>query len=309
MISKNIIVDKLKNCFLKTKKIFTKKINDIFSIQSLDQNTFDKLEKLLLLSDFGVSTTEKILVKFKKKLKKKKIIDSKQAIIIFKNLLLNILKKVNASPSIIHSMFLPYIILIIGVNGVGKTTTIAKLAYYYKKKGKSVVLSAADTFRAAAIDQINALGKKFNIPVISRASGTDPASVVFDSIKEAKMMKSDILIIDTAGRLHNKSHLLDELKKITRIIKKFDVLAPHEIILIIDSGTGQNSIQQTKLFHSNIGVNSIIATKLDGTAKGGIIFSIINRFKIPINFISTGEKITDLKKFNGEIFIEELFEN
>ena len=198
-----------------------------------------------------------------------------------------------------NSILLPYIILIIGVNGVGKTTTIAKLAYYYKKKGKSVVLSAADTFRAAAIDQINVLGKKYKIPVISRAFGTDPASVVFDSIKEAKIMKADILIIDTAGRLHNKLHLLDELKKISRIIKKFDLSAPHEIILIIDSGTGQNSIQQTKLFHSNIGINSIIATKLDGTAKGGIIFSIINRFKIPINFIGTGKKITDLKKFNG----------
>lgn len=208
-----------------------------------------------------------------------------------------------------NSILLPYIILIIGVNGVGKTTTIAKLAYYYKKKGKSVVLSAADTFRAAAIDQINVLGKKYKIPVISRAFGTDPASVVFDSIKEAKIMKADILIIDTAGRLHNKLHLLDELKKISRIIKKFDLSAPHEIILIIDSGTGQNSIQQTKLFHSNIGINSIIATKLDGTAKGGIIFSIINRFKIPINFIGTGKKITDLKKFNGEIFIEELFKN
>ena len=145
--------------------------------------------------------------------------------------------------------------------------------------------------------------------MISRAFGTDPASVVFDSIKEAKIMKADILIIDTAGRLHNKLHLLDELKKISRIIKKFDLSAPHEIILIIDSGTGQNSIQQTKLFHSNIGINSIIATKLDGTAKGGIIFSIINRFKIPINFIGTGKKITDLKKFNGEIFIEELFKN
>ncbi|AEH39614.1 signal recognition particle receptor [Buchnera aphidicola (Cinara tujafilina)] len=226
---------------------------------------------------------------------------------IFKNQLLNILKKVNSIPLTDNFTSFPHIILVIGVNGVGKTTTIAKLAYYYKTHGKSIMLSAGDTFRAAAIDQILILGKKYEIPVFSKPFGTDPASVIFDSIREAKNKKSDILIIDTAGRLHNKSHLLQELKKISRIIKKFDISAPHEVILVLDACIGQNSIQQTKLFHKNVPISSIIITKLDGTAKGGIIFSIIDRFKIPICFIGTGEKITDLKKFNNELFINEFF--
>lgn len=307
IISKNALVDKVKSCLTRTKKLFTEKINNIFFKKSFDENTFNKLEELLLLSDFGVSTTEKIILKLKKKISQKNIVDSKKIMEIFKNYLLNMLKKSVKNCKINNKLFCPYIILVIGVNGVGKTTTIAKLAYFYKKQGKSVLLSAGDTFRAAAIDQIVLLGKKYNIPVVSNSIGTDPASVVFDSIQKAKLIQSDILIIDTAGRLHNKTHLLQELQKILRIIKKFDVLAPHDITLIIDAGTGQNSIRQTKLFHKKIGINNIILTKLDGTAKGGVIFSIVDKFKIPVNFIGIGEKITDLEEFDSHIFIEALF--
>lgn len=307
ILPKNRIVNIFKNYFTNTKNIFTEKIKNIFFKKKIDKNFFKKLEKTLLLSDFGTDIVEKIIYKFKKKINIFKVVESEKAILILKKQLLKMIYKTKQLTLFDKNINLPLIILVVGVNGVGKTTTIAKLAYFYKKKGKSVILSAGDTFRAAAVDQLKELGKKYDIPVIAKKLGTDPASVVFDSIQKAKKNKSDILIIDTAGRLHNKNNLIRELQKIFRVIKKFSTFFIYETILVIDVCIGQNAIKQAHIFGSNINITSIILTKLDGTAKGGIIFSIVDRFMIPVSFITTGEKITDLKIFDGKLFVEEIF--
>ncbi len=253
-----------------------------------------------------MNATQKILDKFKNGIKKKNIQKSDIALLYFKKQLLKMLKIPN-NHSVLNDMNMPFIILIVGVNGVGKTTTIAKLAYYYKNLGKSVMLSAGDTFRAAAIDQIKEFGLRYNIPVFSKTYGVDPASVVFDSVKESIKKKKDILIIDTAGRLHNKSHLIQELKKIDRVIKKCYPKAPHETFIVLDAGIGQNSIQQARIFSDTMNITGSIVTKLDGTAKGGIIFSIVTDLMIPVRYVGTGEKITDFKIFDSKIFIDNLF--
>ncbi|WP_232512965.1 signal recognition particle-docking protein FtsY [Buchnera aphidicola] len=262
-----------------------------------------ELENLLLLSDFGINSTEKILLMFKRAIKKKNITESAIAIKIFKKQLLKMLKITQKTDRCIHPN-MPFVILVIGINGVGKTTTIVKLAKYYQKLGKSVILSAADTFRSAAIDQLVELGKIHNISVVCKSLGSDPASVVFDSIQEAIKKKIDILIIDTAGRLHNKNHLIQELQKINRVIKKFYLTSFYEIFLVLDAGIGQNSVQQAKIFSANLNITGAIITKLDGTAKGGVIFSIFHDLMIPVYYICTGEKITDFKIFNKKKFID-----
>ncbi|VAX76211.1 signal recognition particle-docking protein FtsY [Buchnera aphidicola] len=295
-----------KNSLIFLKNKFIKKIKNIFSSPNLDKNIFRKLQDVLLLSDFGMNATQKILDKFKNGIKKKNIQKSDIALLYFKKQLLKMLKIPN-NHSVLNDMNMPFIILIVGVNGVGKTTTIAKLAYYYKNLGKSVMLSAGDTFRAAAIDQIKEFGLRYNIPVFSKTYGVDPASVVFDSVKESIKKKKDILIIDTAGRLHNKSHLIQELKKIDRVIKKCYPKAPHETFIVLDAGIGQNSIQQARIFSDTMNITGSIVTKLDGTAKGGIIFSIVTDLMIPVRYVGTGEKITDFKIFDSKIFIDNLF--
>ncbi|WP_269472301.1 signal recognition particle-docking protein FtsY [Buchnera aphidicola] len=282
-------------------------MNSIFSKQTIDSHIFKELRNLLLLSDFGVVATEKILYKFKKKINQKNILDTKIAISYFKTLLLDMLK-ISEKFEYCNFKTMPFVILIIGVNGAGKTTTAAKLAYFYKKLGHSVLLAAGDTFRSAAIDQLIELGSMYNIPVFSKPIGSDPASVAFDAVKQAREQKKKILIIDTAGRLHNKDHLIQELQKINRVIRKFSSTAPQEIFLVLDAGIGQNSIQQARIFSSHIKITGSIVTKLDGTAKGGIIFSIVKELMIPIRYIGIGEKITDFKLFNRKAFIDSFFD-
>ncbi|WP_232036991.1 signal recognition particle-docking protein FtsY [Buchnera aphidicola] len=268
---------------------------------------FKELKNLLLLSDFGVVATEKILCIFKKNLNKKNISDTKIAIVYFKTLLLKMLTN---SQKFEYCDFkkIPFVILIVGVNGVGKTTTATKLAYFYKQLGHSVLLAAGDTFRSAAIDQLVELGLMYNIPVFSKPIGSDSASVIFDAVNLAMQQKKNILIIDTAGRLHNKDHLIQELQKINRVIKKCLPTAPQEIFLVLDAGIGQNSIQQARIFSSCIKITGSIVTKLDGTAKGGIIFSIVNELMIPVRYIGVGEKITDFKLFDQKKFIDSFFD-
>lgn len=304
---KNDVFFYLKNCIKNTKKIFFQKIKKIFGVDELNPSVFKKLENLFLSSDFGIQTTNKILNKLKKEISYQNITKPDLAIYLLKKILLEILEnKKIYNPNIYHQF--PKIILIVGVNGVGKTTTIAKIAYLYQQKGRKVMLVAGDTFRAAAIDQLTELGDSYNIPVFSKFLGSDPASVTFEAMERALSEEIDILLIDTSGRLHNKEHLMQELKKIHNVIQRKNInKVSYEKILVLDANTGQNALQQTKVFHENINVTGIILTKLDGTPKGGIIFALSYQFLIPILYFGTGEKITDLKKFNNKVFIDSIF--
>ncbi|QCI16870.1 signal recognition particle-docking protein FtsY [Buchnera aphidicola (Aphis helianthi)] len=296
---------KLKESLKKTKNFFGNSISRIFSIKHIDNDLFEELEDTMILSDIGITTTEKIIQGLIKDTSRKELKNPKSVYFLLKERMHIILKKVEVPLLISNKM--PFVILIVGVNGTGKTTTALKLAKKYKLDGKSVMLAAADTFRAAAIDQLQTLGKIHNIPVIAQVLGTDPAAVAFDALKSAISKKVDVLIIDTAGRLHNKQYLLEELKKIIRVVKKLNVSAPHEIILVIDACNGQNTIKQTEIFHKELNLTGLIITKLDGTAKGGVIFALSDQFSIPIRYIGTGEKSTDLVTFNSNDFINSIF--
>lgn len=305
---KNIKINffsRLKKSLKKTKEFLGDRINNIFLSKKIDSSLFEELEETMLLADIGINTTTRIIGNLIKDIDRKDLKVSSKLYFLLKKNMYNILKKVEVPLKI--SPYIPFVILVVGVNGTGKTTTVAKLARKYKLEGKSVMLAAADTFRAAGIEQLQTLGKLNQIPVIAQHPGSDPAAVIFDAVKSAKSKKIDILIIDTAGRLHNKSHLMEELKKIIRVIKKIDISAPHEKILIIDSCNGQNTIQQTEIFHKALNLTGIIITKLDGTAKGGVIFSLADQFQIPIRYIGIGEKMHDLGVFNSQEFIESIF--
>lgn len=296
---------KLKESLKKTKKFFDNGINRIFSLKHIDEALFEKLEETMILSDIGVNTTDKIIQGLINDADRKALKNPKEVYFLLKKRMHLILKKVE-KPLLISNE-IPFVILVVGVNGTGKTTTALKLAKKYKLDGKSVMLAAADTFRAAAIEQLQILGEKYDIPVIAQVSGADPAAVAFDALKSAISKKIDVLIVDTAGRLHNKQHLLEELKKITRVIKKLNTSAPHEIILVIDACNGQNTIKQTEMFHKSLNLTGLIITKLDGTAKGGVIFALSDQFSIPIRYVGTGEKSTDLITFNSSDFINSIF--
>jgi len=296
---------RLKKSLKKTKQFLGDGINHIFLSKKIDNVLFEELEEKMLLADIGINTTNRIINSLIKEVNRKDLKNSNKLYFLLKNHMYNILKKVELPLEI--SSNVPFVILVVGVNGTGKTTTVSKLAQKYKLEGKSVMLAAADTFRAAGIEQLQELGKLNKIPVIAQRFGSDPAAVIFDAIKSAKSKKIDILIIDTAGRLHNKIHLIEELKKIVRVIKKIDISAPHEKILIIDSCNGQNAIQQTEIFHKALNLTGIIITKLDGTAKGGVVFSLADQFNIPIRYIGIGEKTQDLGIFNSKEFIESIF--
>ncbi|QCI17449.1 signal recognition particle-docking protein FtsY [Buchnera aphidicola (Acyrthosiphon lactucae)] len=296
---------RLKKGLKKTQKLLGQGINNIFLSKKIDSVLFEELEEKMLLADIGINTTNRIIDNLIKDVSRKDLKNSDKLYFLLKENMYNILKKVEIPLKI--SSHTPFVILVVGVNGTGKTTTVAKLAHKYKLEGKSIMLAAADTFRAAGIEQLQVLGKLNKIPVIAQRPGADPAAVIFDAIKSAKSKKIDVLIIDTAGRLHNKSHLIEELKKIVRVIKKIDTSAPHEKILIIDSCNGQNTIQQTETFHKALDLTGIIITKLDGTAKGGVVFSLADEFKIPIRYIGIGEKTQDLGVFNSQEFIESIF--
>ena len=291
---------------LKTKQNIGAGFRSFFLGKKIDDDLFDELEEQLLIADIGVPTTNKIIKNLTEHASRKQLQDAELLYQQLKVEMAEILKPV-AQPLVIDTTKKPYVILMVGVNGVGKTTTIGKLARKFQNEGKSVMLAAGDTFRAAAVEQLQVWGERNNIPVVAQSTGSDSASVIFDAMQSAAARNIDILIADTAGRLQNKNNLMDELKKIVRVMRKYDDTAPHEIMLTLDAGTGQNAISQAKLFDEAVGLTGISLTKLDGTAKGGVIFAIADQFNLPIRYIGVGEKIEDLREFNAEEFIEALF--
>ncbi|MEP9106636.1 signal recognition particle-docking protein FtsY [Enterobacter hormaechei] len=296
---------RLKRSLLKTKENLGSGFISLFRGKKIDDDLFEELEEQLLIADVGVETTRKIIANLTEGSSRKQLRDAEALYGLLKDEMGEILAKVDEPLNIEGKM--PFVILMVGVNGVGKTTTIGKLARQFEQQGKSVMLAAGDTFRAAAVEQLQVWGQRNNIPVIAQHTGADSASVIFDAIQAAKSRNVDVLIADTAGRLQNKSHLMEELKKIVRVMKKLDEDAPHEIMLTIDASTGQNAISQAKLFHEAVGLTGIALTKLDGTAKGGVIFSVADQFGIPIRYIGMGERIEDLRPFKADDFIEALF--
>lgn len=298
---------RLKNGLFKTKQNIGSGFLSLFKGKKIDADLFDELEEQLLIADVGVDTTQKIINSLTEHASRKQLKDAEALHDLLKTEMAKILVDVD-KPLDLNS-HKPFVILMVGVNGVGKTTTIGKLAKQFQNDGKSVMLAAGDTFRAAAVEQLQVWGERNHIPVIAQHTNADSASVIFDALQAAKSKKIDVLIADTAGRLQNKSHLMDELKKIVRVMKKQDDSAPHEIMLTIDASTGQNAISQTKIFNEAVGLTGITLTKLDGTAKGGVIFSIADQFNIPIRYIGVGEKIDDLRPFIASDFIDALFDN
>jgi len=296
---------RLKRSLLKTKENLGSGFISLFRGKKIDDDLFEELEEQLLIADVGVETTRKIITNLTEGASRKQLRDAEALYGLLKDEMGDILAKVDEPLNIEGKT--PFVILMVGVNGVGKTTTIGKLARQFEQQGKSVMLAAGDTFRAAAVEQLQVWGQRNNIPVIAQHTGADSASVIFDAIQAAKSRKVDVLIADTAGRLQNKAHLMEELKKIVRVMKKLDVDAPHEVMLTIDASTGQNAVSQARLFHEAVGLTGITLTKLDGTAKGGVIFSVADQFGIPIRYIGTGERIEDLRPFNAGDFIEALF--
>ncbi|NNI42812.1 signal recognition particle-docking protein FtsY [Pasteurella multocida] len=291
---------------LKTKQNLGAGFRSFFFGKKIDDALFEELEEQLLIADLGVPTATKIINNLTQHASHQQL---KEADLLYQQLkveMAEILKPV-AQPLVIDQSKKPYVILMVGVNGVGKTTTIGKLARQFQNEGKSVMLAAGDTFRAAAVEQLQVWGERNGIPVVAQSTGSDSASVIFDAMQSAATRHVDVLIADTAGRLQNKNNLMDELKKIVRVMKKYDETAPHEIMLTLDAGTGQNAISQAKLFHEAVGLTGITLTKLDGTAKGGVIFAIADQFNLPIRYIGVGEKIEDLRPFNADEFIDALF--
>nr|WP_218056649.1 signal recognition particle-docking protein FtsY [Gilliamella apicola] len=297
---------RLKKGLFKTKQNIGSGFLSLFRGKKIDDALFEELEEQLLIADVGFDTTQKIIQTLTQQASRKELKDADALHDLLKQEMNTILTDVDKPLNV--ETHQPFVILMVGVNGVGKTTTIGKLARQFQQQGKSVMLAAGDTFRAAAVEQLQVWGERNHIPVIAQHTNADSASVIFDAIQAAKAKRVDILIADTAGRLQNKSHLMDELKKIVRVIKKQDETAPHEIMLTIDASTGQNAISQTKLFNEAVGVTGLALTKLDGTAKGGIIFSIADQFHIPIRYIGVGEKIEDLRPFVASDFIDALFD-
>ncbi|EDZ1272722.1 signal recognition particle-docking protein FtsY [Salmonella enterica] len=296
---------RLKRSLLKTKENLGSGFISLFRGKKIDDDLFEELEEQLLIADVGVETTRKIIANLTEGASRKQLKDAEALYGLLKDEMGEILAKVDEPLNIEGKT--PFVILMVGVNGVGKTTTIGKLARQFEQQGKSVMLAAGDTFRAAAVEQLQVWGQRNNIPVIAQHTGADSASVIFDAIQAAKARNVDVLIADTAGRLQNKSHLMEELKKIVRVMKKLDEEAPHEVMLTIDASTGQNAVSQAKLFHEAVGLTGITLTKLDGTAKGGVIFSVADQFGIPIRYIGVGERIEDLRLFKADDFIEALF--
>ena len=299
------ILNRLKQGLSKTREGFTGKVDRlVFGKKKIDDELLEELEEVLISSDIGVQTTFKLIEGIKEKVKRKELDDPE---LLKKCLHEEILEILEAQEKPVEVSSCPFVILVVGVNGVGKTTTIAKMASRFKEEGKSVILAAADTFRAAAIEQLDIWGERVGCRVVKHQDGADPSAVVFDSIKAATARGIDVLIIDTAGRLHTKVNLMEELKKIQRIIKREIPDAPHEVLLILDATTGQNAISQAQLFKDEANITGIALTKLDGTAKGGIIIGISDELNIPLRYVGIGEGMDDLKVFNAKSFTEALF--
>ncbi|MFS7253069.1 signal recognition particle-docking protein FtsY [Rahnella rivi] len=296
---------RLKRSLVKTRQNLGSGFVGLFRGKKIDDELFEELEEQLLIADVGVETTRKIITSLTEHASRKQLKDADALYGKLKEEMSEILSKVEQPLDV--SGKTPYVILMVGVNGVGKTTTIGKMARQFQAQGKSVMLAAGDTFRAAAVEQLQVWGQRNKIPVIAQQTGADSASVIFDAIQAAKARNVDVLIADTAGRLQNKAHLMEELKKIVRVMKKLDEDAPHEVMLTLDASTGQNAVSQAKLFNEAVGLTGITLTKLDGTAKGGVIFAIADQFSIPIRYIGVGEGIEDLRPFKADDFIEALF--
>ncbi|UCX06287.1 signal recognition particle-docking protein FtsY [Shewanella glacialimarina] len=297
---------RLKRGLMRTSENIGSGFIGLFSGKKIDDDLFEELEEQLLIADVGVETTTKLIKSLTEQASRKQLKNAEALYDLMRDEMHKMLAPV-AIPLVPDNAEGPFVILMVGVNGVGKTTTIGKLAKQYQKQGKSVMLAAGDTFRAAAVEQLQVWGQRNNIPVVAQHTGADSASVIFDALQAAKARKVDVLIADTAGRLQNKSHLMEELKKVVRVMKKLDINAPHEVMLTLDASTGQNAISQAQLFQEAVGVTGITLSKLDGTAKGGIIFAIADKFNIPIRHIGVGEQIDDLRTFNAHDFIEALF--
>jgi fused signal recognition particle receptor len=295
----------------KTKENFFSKVTKAIAGKStVDEEVLDNLEEALVSADVGIDTTVAIIDQVEKRVAKDKYLNTSELNKILQEEIVNILIDAPSSNSYdFHSELptKPYVILVVGVNGVGKTTTIGKLSYNFKKAGKSVLLGAADTFRAAAVDQLTIWSERTGVPIVKQAMGSDPAAVAFDSVQSALSRGSDVVLIDTAGRLHNKAHLMDELSKIKRSVQKVIPGAPHEVLLVLDGSTGQNALEQAKHFTAATDVTALAITKLDGTAKGGVVLAIANQFKIPVKFIGIGEKMEDLLVFDKHEFVDSLF--
>ncbi|ELI6404517.1 signal recognition particle-docking protein FtsY [Aeromonas salmonicida subsp. salmonicida] len=297
---------RLKRSLVRTKENIGSGFFGLFSGKKIDDDLFEELETQLLTADLGVDTTRRIIDGLVQHADRKQLKDAEALYGLLKQDMGAMLAQVE-QPLVIDTSKKPYVILMVGVNGVGKTTTIGKLAKQFQAEGKSVMLAAGDTFRAAAVEQLQVWGQRNNIPVIAQHTGADSASVIYDAIEAARSRGADVLIADTAGRLQNKSNLMEELKKVVRVMKKLDEEAPHEIMLTLDAGTGQNALSQAKLFSEAVGLDGIVLTKLDGTAKGGVIFAVADKFQIPIRYIGVGEGIDDLRPFVANDFIEALF--
>ena len=308
---KKSLFARLKESLSRTKENLGSGIVSLFKGKTIDDELYEDLETQLLVADVGMDTTQKIIDHLTDSASRKDLKDAEALLDIMKQQMSGMLSQVNQPLSEVmqahDSSEGPFVILMVGVNGVGKTTTIGKLAKQFQQEGKKVMLAAGDTFRAAAVEQLQVWGERNDIPVIAQHTGADSASVLYDALEAAKSRGTDILIADTAGRLQNKNNLMEELKKVVRVMKKINPNAPHEVMLTLDAGTGQNAISQAKLFNEAVGLTGITLTKLDGTAKGGVIFSIADKFKIPIRYIGVGESIDDLRQFDGQEFIDALF--
>ncbi len=307
-IQKPSFFAKVKSGLAKTKAGMTRQMGDLFlGAKEIDDELLEELETILITSDLGISATTEIIKKLTEQVDRSELKDPAALHQALKDELASILKVVE-KPLEIDVQKKPYVILMVGVNGVGKTTTIGKLAKKYQGEGKSVMLAAGDTFRAAAVEQLQVWGDRNDVPVIAQHTGADSASVLFDAIESAKAKGVDVLIADTAGRLQNKDNLMQELQKVIRVMQKHDTTAPHEVMLVLDAGTGQNGLSQAKVFGESVGVTGITLTKLDGTAKGGIIFAIAKSLNLPIRFIGVGEQVDDLQTFVAKDFVKALFD-
>jgi len=297
------VLRSLRDGLAKTRKNFTDKVGSLILGDKIDEEFLDELEEALIASDVGVETASFVLRDLKERFKRNELSSPAQV----KDRLRQLLFEILSAPSPVFSLNVsPSVVLVVGVNGTGKTTTIGKLANRLQSEGKKVMLAAGDTFRAAASEQLSIWGERSGIPVIKHKEGADPSAVVFDAVSAAKARAVDVLLVDTAGRLHTKSNLMEELKKVRRILSRELPGAPHETLLVLDGNTGQNALVQTKMFHEAVGVTGIVLTKLDGTSKGGIVFAIYKELSIPVKFVGIGEAIEDLRKFDPREFVEAL---
>jgi len=302
------VFERIKQGLGKTRASLTGGMADLFSVgKKIDEDLLEEIETTLLMADVGVTATSEIIDALTDKLERNQLKDGEALRKALRAELHGLLKDVS-KPLALDSGKQPYVILMVGVNGVGKTTTIGKLTKKFQSEGKSVMLAAGDTFRAAAVEQLQVWGERNNVPVIAQHTGADSASVIFDAIQSAKSREVDVVIADTAGRLQNKENLMNELEKVVRVMKKQDETAPHEVMLVLDAGTGQNALSQAQVFQQAVGVSGITLTKLDGTAKGGIVFAIARQLQLPIRFIGVGEQVDDLRSFDAETFVDALFD-